>query len=91
MPGLEGGTIRRDGPDLLGARGQSRGARRQVEAGLEHPGKWELFDIGADRCELNDLAAKEPAIASRMAGLYDKWATRVGAEDWTKVQQTRPL
>jgi hypothetical protein len=29
--------------------------------------------------------------ASRLAGLYDKWAGRVGAEDWTKVQQTRPL
>ena len=54
----------------------------------KHPGKWELFDIDADRTEMNDVASKQPEIATRLAGLHDRWAARVGAEDWTKVQQT---
>ncbi len=54
-----------------------------------HPRKWELYDIEADRSEMNDLAAGEPAIAGRLAGLYDKWAARVGAQDWPTVQQSR--
>lgn len=89
VAGLEGGTIRRT--DALYWEHEGNRAVREGKWKLvsKHPGNWELYDIDADRCELNDLAAKESATASRLAGLYDKWAGRVGAEDWTKIQAIR--
>lgn len=37
---------------------------------------WELYDIEADRTELNDLASKQPAKVKEMVALYDAWAKR---------------
>ena len=39
-------------------------------------GKWELFDLAADRTEQNDLAAEHP---EEVASLRDQW--RVWAKD----------
>ena len=39
-------------------------------------GPWELYDIDADRTELNDLAAQEPARAKKLAALWQAWAER---------------
>jgi arylsulfatase A-like enzyme len=89
VPGFRGGTIRRTEAlywEHEGNRAVRDGKWKLVS---KHPGNWELYDIDADRCELNDVAAREPERASQMAGLWQKWAGRVGAEDWTKVQQAR--
>jgi len=43
------------------------------------PGGWELYDIEADRTELNNLAEKEPERVRAMAAKYQAWADRVGA------------
>jgi len=40
--------------------------------------QWELYDVEADRTELTDLAAAEPARVAGMAARYDEWATRCG-------------
>lgn len=53
-----------------------------------HPGEWELFDIEADRTEVNNLAAKEPKRLREMSALYDRWAARAHVEPWTKIQQS---
>jgi arylsulfatase len=47
-----------------------------------HKGDWELYDVEADRTELTDLAAKNPAQVKAMAAKYEAWATRVGAKPW---------
>ncbi|NQU24796.1 MAG: arylsulfatase [Candidatus Nealsonbacteria bacterium] len=49
-----------------------------------HPGTWELYDIVADRTELNDLAAKFPIIVQGLARSYDAWAKRCNVEPWRK-------
>jgi arylsulfatase len=87
---LDGGPIRRS--DALYWEHEGNRAVRDGKWKLvsQHPRQWELYDIDADRCELNDLAAREPATAARLAGLYDKWAARVGAEDWSRIQKTPP-
>jgi len=36
-------------------------------------GPWELFDMQADRTELNDLAKENPRKLKELAALYDKW------------------
>jgi len=41
-------------------------------------GNWELYDIEADRTELNDLADKHPDIVRRLKTKYEQWAAGVG-------------
>ncbi|MEM8955168.1 MAG: arylsulfatase [Verrucomicrobiota bacterium] len=40
--------------------------------------KWELYDLAADRTELNDLAARKPEKLEKLAQKWDEWAGRVG-------------
>jgi arylsulfatase len=44
---------------------------------------WELYDIAADRTELNDLSARHPDRVAAMSAQYEAWAkrTRVVTED----------
>ncbi len=46
------------------------------------PDQWELYDLEADRTELHDVAAAEPARVKRMSGMYSVWAERVGVVPW---------
>ncbi len=48
----------------------------------KHPGPWELYDIEADRTELNDLAKKQPEKVRELVALYDAWAKRAGVQPW---------
>jgi arylsulfatase len=43
---------------------------------------WELYDIEADRTELDNLASVYPEITTEMIGKYEKWATHVGVINW---------
>lgn len=51
----------------------------------KYPGSWELYDLAADRTELNDLSAKNPKVAAGMAHEWQKWAARAQVEPWEKV------
>jgi arylsulfatase A-like enzyme len=44
------------------------------------PGAWELYDLQADRTELNDLAAAHPERVEDMAAQYEAWAQRCGVK-----------
>ena len=48
----------------------------------EYPGQWELYDMEADRTELNDLAEKEPHRVSELVRLYEEWSQRCGVVPW---------
>ena len=41
-------------------------------------GAWELYDMGADRTETNDVSAGNASTAARLAGMWDVWARRTG-------------
>jgi len=49
-----------------------------------HPGPWELYEITADRTELNNLAEKFPVIVKDLAESYNKWANRCDVLPWGK-------
>jgi arylsulfatase len=39
---------------------------------------WELYDLEADRTEINNLASQHPERVQEMAALWQTWAERVG-------------
>ena len=41
-------------------------------------GPWELYDVEADRTELNDLADKMPAKVKELSARYDAWLKELG-------------
>jgi len=47
-----------------------------------HPGQWELYDLEADRTELNDLAQKYPQRVEQLKAMYESWAARCGVQPW---------
>jgi arylsulfatase len=51
---------------------------------------WELYDMDADRCELNNLVEQEPQVGTKLARMYDQWATRVGAKTHAECLGTKP-
>jgi arylsulfatase len=46
------------------------------------PDGWELFDMEADRVELNNLASTQPERVKAMAAMWDAWAKRIGVQTW---------
>jgi arylsulfatase len=53
-----------------------------------YPGQWELFDLEADRTELNDLSARMPGKAAQLMSDYSAWAQRCGVAPWEEVRPT---
>lgn len=50
-----------------------------------YPKAWELYDMDADRTELNDLAAHHPDRVRDMTTMYDAWAERCGVIPREKI------
>jgi arylsulfatase A-like enzyme len=51
----------------------------------KYPGDWELYDMVADRTEMNDLSAKHPERVRAMENLYAGWAARCGVIPRDKI------
>ena len=45
-------------------------------------GAWELYDIEADRSEMNDLAAAQPERVEKLAAMWQAYATRADILPW---------
>ncbi len=54
-----------------------------------HPNPWELFDIEADRSELNDLYSENPDVTEELETIYSAWAERCTVEPWEKITEKR--
>ncbi len=52
-----------------------------------YPNQWELFDVEADRTELNDLASKMPEKVAQLSADYETWAKRCGVVPWGELQK----
>lgn len=74
--------------ELMGCRAARKGKWKIVSEGPERvhigipveKGKagWELYDVEADRCELNDLAQQHPQKVQELDALWARWARRCG-------------
>ena len=45
-------------------------------------GAWELYDMAADRTELDDLAQKNPERTAQLAAAWEAWARQAAAKPW---------
>ncbi len=90
LPVLKGG--RRRGHDALfweheGNRAVRQGKWKSVS---RHPERWELYDLEADRTEMNDLAARHRDRVKSMTAAYEAWARRCGVVPWAELTKGRP-
>jgi arylsulfatase A-like enzyme len=51
---------------------------------------WELYDMEADRTELNNLARQQPDRVRRMSALYEAWAKRCDVLPVDQLPPSRP-
>ena len=77
-PVLETGT--RPGHEAIYWEHEGNRAVRQGQWKLvsRHPGAWELYDLEADRTEMQNLAGAEPERVKQLKALWDAWAARAG-------------
>jgi len=92
---LEGQSLRpvfergeRKGHDALFWEHEGNRAVRQGPWKLvsRYPDRWELFDLEADRTELDNLAGRHPDRVREMTALYDAWANKCGVIPWNQLQ-----
>jgi len=55
------------------------------------PDKWELYDLKADRTEMNNLADAKPEVAKRLETKFSAWARKAGVVPWDQLQKTPRL
>lgn len=53
-----------------------------------HRQPWELYDLEADRTELNDLSRQHPQPVDDLKARWQRWAERVGVQPWP-IQRRR--
>jgi arylsulfatase len=54
---------------------------------LGRKGEWELYDMKADRSELNNLAAQKPEIAKDLAAKWEAWAERAQVKPYPNEEK----
>ena len=89
-PALTGNTLGRKTPlfwEHEGNRAIRDGKWKLVAKGPAAP--WELYDMDADRSEMNNLAGKYQDIAEKMATQWEKWAEDAHVFPWPWAQYQR--
>ncbi len=82
VPTFSGGTIERDAIyfEHEGNRAIRKGKWKLVAKGPK--GSWQLYDMEADRSEMNDLADQNPQLVTQLSGQWEGWANRAMVKPW---------
>jgi arylsulfatase len=88
MPIVEGGQFGR--PALFWEHEGNCAVRRgRWKLVCEHPEDWELYDMAADRTELNNVATQHPDVVQELKTLYNEWANRCKVVPWQKMLEIK--
>ncbi len=82
-PAFRGEALGRTQPifwEHEGNRAVRDGRWKLVAKGVK--GKWELYDMHADRTETHDLAGEHPQVRDRLAERWERWAERAGVKPY---------
>lgn len=82
VPAFAGNSIQRSKPIFWEHEGNRAIRTGDWKLVSKHPGKWELYDMAADRTEMNNIASLQPDRVNEMAAGWDVWAKRVGILPW---------
>ena len=83
-PTFEGRALNRPNPIFWEHEGNRaiRDGKWKLVAKENQP--WELYNMEADRTELNDLSTKYPARVNELSAKWDAWAARAGVLPWAR-------
>jgi arylsulfatase len=80
LPTFKGKALERRAPIFWEHMGNKAIRDENWKLVAKHGQPWELYDLAVDRAESRDLSKDEPAIAARLAALWQAWAERVGVQ-----------
>ncbi len=86
LPAARGERETRERPIFFEHHGNCAVRDGQWKLVRQHPGPWELYDMSADRTELNDLSGGEKARLEALTRQYDGWADRCVVVDWDELR-----
>jgi arylsulfatase len=81
VPAFNGGRVER-GPLFWEHEGNRAVRLGDWKLVAGHGEKWQLYNIAADRAEIDDQAAAHPEKVAELTALYNEWARRCGVEPW---------
>ncbi len=86
LPALAGEQLQRSAPLGFEHHGNLalRDGRWKIVSAYrkDQPTEWELYDMQADRTELNDLATRRPDKLNELVAKWHAWSERVGVQPW---------
>jgi arylsulfatase A-like enzyme len=90
LPTFTGDTIERDAIyfEHEGNRAIRKGKWKLVAKGAQ--GKWQLYDMEADRSEMNDRADQNPQLVMQLSKQWEDWADRAMVKPWPWDNYTPP-
>jgi arylsulfatase len=82
LPLLVGNNWQREQPIWFEHEGNSAIRMGQFKLVRKRGEDWELYDMDADRTELNNLAGRNEPLQIGLLKRYDDWAIKTGVLDW---------
>jgi len=86
VPLLRGETIRRRHPIFWEHEGHRAVLDGEWKLVASRGDPWELYNLKADRTELDNLAGKMPEKVAELSAKYNDWARRVGVKPWPRLK-----
>ncbi len=83
---LRGKAWQREQPIWFEHEGNAAIRMGQFKLVRKHGHDWELYDMDADRTELNDLSGRNAPLQSELLKHYGDWAQKTGVLDWNIAQ-----
>jgi arylsulfatase A-like enzyme len=82
LPAIEGKPLERANPIYFEHEGNRALRRGKWKLVMKHKGPWELYDVEADRTELNNVIKQEPELAKELIADWEAWAKRADVGPW---------